>query len=194
MPAWWSDRTMPWPSSAKIFRTQSGKACSRVSRPDGRTSSRRTCGWPSRFLPRAVHASAVPRGCPPGADRSCRLRRADPRHRPSDRPGSLAVRRRPRRGPRAEDPQHAGQDRSTDRLCVGPQPCWVECQTVSDFDPEPGNPAGARWYQVRWPTATPNTEPNVSGPADPATGWAYSAYLAPVGTDGDVPACPAAAG
>jgi hypothetical protein len=70
-------------------------------------------------------------------------------------------------------------------------PVWVDCVLKSDFNPEPGSAAGAHWYRIHWPSDTPSASPLQSQPADPPIGWAYSRYLAPVGTNGDVPTCPA---
>jgi hypothetical protein len=76
-------------------------------------------------------------------------------------------------------------------LAIGRSTVWVDCVTTSSFNPEPGGPAGPRWYKVHWPNATPSEQVRSSGPGDPANAWAYARYLVPNGTDGSVPACPA---
>lgn len=68
---------------------------------------------------------------------------------------------------------------------------WVECQLISDFDPDPNSGNGARWLRIRWshdPKISTDV-PGSSSPSDPFDGFVYAAYPAPDGNNGSVPAC-----
>lgn len=69
---------------------------------------------------------------------------------------------------------------------------WVDCVVTSTFDPEPGLGHGPIWYRVRWPNTALSEEAFVSDPNHPPQGYAWSFYLRPNGTNGDVPQCDAA--
>jgi hypothetical protein len=66
---------------------------------------------------------------------------------------------------------------------------WVTCKKDTGFNPQPGDPNGSVWYQVKWPNEQPTTTFFGSSPVDAYHKWVYGGLIVPIGQNGRVPTC-----
>ncbi|SEC98119.1 hypothetical protein SAMN04489727_5854 [Amycolatopsis tolypomycina] len=69
---------------------------------------------------------------------------------------------------------------------------WVDCIATSDFTPPMvtgENNVGPKWAKVRWRHLAQPTDRGISDPKQPQTAWMYLGALAPIGHNGQIPAC-----
>lgn len=66
---------------------------------------------------------------------------------------------------------------------------WADCRRDTGFNPQPGDPNGAVWYRIKWPSVRPSTEFLNSSPGDQYNGWAYGGLVVPIGQNGLLPMC-----
>lgn len=66
---------------------------------------------------------------------------------------------------------------------------WVECRKDTGFNPAPGDPNGAMWYRVKWPSEQSTSRFYNSSPGDRFDQWVYGGLIVPIGQNGKVPAC-----
>ncbi|SDS49571.1 hypothetical protein [Actinoplanes derwentensis] len=66
---------------------------------------------------------------------------------------------------------------------------WVDCSSVSGFDPDVSDEVEAKWLRVRWPTDRRNEDLWSSQPSDKYVGWIYAGLVLPSGHNGQVPPC-----
>ncbi|WP_439379377.1 hypothetical protein [Amycolatopsis lexingtonensis] len=69
---------------------------------------------------------------------------------------------------------------------------WVDCIGTSDFTPPMvtgENNVGPKWAKVRWRHLALPTDRGISDPKESQTAWMYLGALAPIGHNGQIPAC-----